>query len=453
MSMSIGTGLSIASSGLAAIEAQLGIVSQNVANANTVSYSAETASLTATTAQGSGTGVISGPATQQVNVGLQAQVNASVADQSFQSTTAGALSSIDQVMGTPGQGNDLTSLLGTLQSGFATLLTEPGNTVQQSAVVSSAQTLTGQINSIAGAIGSAGQNAAAGVVAGIQSLNKSLTQVGTLNNQIVSLAQQGKSTADLMNQRDALVQTIASLTGAKSIAQPNGTIALYTPSGQQLPTAGTGSFAAAGNPPVITFAGQAATANFTAGSIGAGLQLTGTTLPQLQSGLDNFSQALASGFAATGLMLFSNAGGTIPPTEAASGFARQITVNPAVVASPALVRDGTPANTLNPNGAAGFTGLISAILTSTTTGASGTLATAATNITANQAALSSTAQTASTAAASLTSALTNQASSTSGVSIDQQMGLLVTLQNAYAANAKVVTIAQQMWAAEEAMIS
>jgi len=49
--------------------------------------------------------------------------------------------------------------------------------------------------------------------------------------------------------------------------------------------------------------------------------------------------------------------------------------------------------------------------------------------------------------------LTTQASTTSGVSVDQQMGLLVTLQNAYAANAKVVSIAQQMWQTQESMIS
>ncbi len=449
--MSIGTGLSIANSGLAAIQAQLAVVSQNIANANTAGYSAEAATLTATSAQGLGSGVISGPATQLVNASMQAQVNAAVGNQSFQQTTAQSLSGIDQVMGTPGQGNDLSSLLGNLQSGFATLLTNPSNTVQQSAVVASAQTLARQINSISSAIGNATQTASTGVAAGITSLNTSLTQIGTLNNQIISLSQQGKSTADLKNQRDALVQTIASLTGAKSIVQPDGAISLYTPSGQQLPTAGAGTFQASGNPPIITLGSQTVTGTFTAGSIGAGLQLATTTLPGLQSNLDSFAQSLASGFAATGLTLFSDPSGNVPST--AVGFASVIAVNPQVVATPSLVRDGTPASALNPNGDAGFTGVISAILSSAATAPGGTLATAATNVTANQAALSSNAQTASTAAASLSTALTNQASSTSGVSIDQQMGLLVTLQNAYAANAKVVTIAQQMWAAQEAMIS
>ncbi|MGC9269742.1 flagellar hook-associated protein FlgK [Acidiphilium sp.] len=448
--MSIGTGLAIANSGLAAIEQQLSVVSQNVANANTAGYSAETSSLTATSAQGIGTGVISGPATQVVNTSMQAQLNASVGNQSFQQTTATVLASIDQVMGTPGQGNDLNSLLGSVQSAFSTLLTDPSNVVQQSAVVTAAQNLTGQINAIAGAIGSAAQTASSGVAAGITSLNTSLAQVGTLNNQIISLAQQGKSTADLKNQRDALVQGIASLTGAKSIAQPSGAITLYTPSGQQLPTNGTLRFSASGNPAVITLGSQTVTSEFTAGSIGAGLQLTGNTLPQLQAGLDSFSQSLANGFATAGLSLFTNSASAIPPS--ASGFSNVITVNPSVVSNPALIINGTPNNS-NTNNAAGYTGVIENVLNTALGGSTNSLAAQATNFTASEAAVSSNAQTASTAANALTSALTTQASTSSGVSIDQQMGMLVTLQNAYAANAKVVTIAQQMWAAEEAMIT
>jgi flagellar hook-associated protein 1 FlgK len=447
--MSIASGLSIANSGLAAIEAQLAVVSQNVANANTAGYSAESVSLTATSAQGLGTGVKANPAIQQVSTSIQAQLNASVADQSFQQTTSAALTGIDQVMGTPGQGNDLSSLLGNLQSGFTTLLSDPGNTVQQAAVVGTAQDLSNQINTIAGALGSAVTTARGNVVAGVKSLNASLAQVGTLNDQIISLAQQGKSTADLQNQRDALVQTIAGLTGAKSIAQPTGAIALYTPSGLQLPTSGTPKLTVSGTGAVM-LGTQNVTSSITTGSIGANLQLASSTLPNLESGLDNLASTVANSFAAAGLTLFTTPSGTTPTS--ATGFAGQITVNPNVTTNPALIRDGTPA-TANTSGDAGFTGLIGTILSTTLNGGTGTLATMTTGFTAQEASVSSAAQTASTAANSLTTALTTQASTTSGVSVDQQMGLLVTLQNAYAANAKVVSIAQQMWQTQESMIS
>lgn len=484
--MSIGTGLAIASSGLSAIDQQLAIVSQNIANANTAGYSAESATLIATTADGMGTGVVSGPATAQVNAGIAAQLNGSLANQSYQNTVATALSGIDQVMGTPGQGNDLSSLLGNVQSAFSTLLTNPASPSQQDAVVNAAQTLTGQINNIAATIGSAGRNAAGTIAGDIKTLNTTLMQIGTLNGQILVLQQQGKGTADLVNQRNAAVQTVASLTGAKSIAQMDGSINLFSPDGIQLPTGGSLQVSVKTTATLTTLSLGGQTIGF-GGAIGGAQQLVNATLPQIQAGLDSFSQALASRFASSGLSLFTNAAGTVPATPA--GFSNQITVNPAVTATPSLVRDGNvtitdgSGATLAPNppgGPSGYATVIQNVLTygfganalsggtqpaaaSTYTDASGattlpysgsgTLSAIATDFTTNEASLSSFAQSANTTASALSSALTTQASATGGVSIDQQMGLLVTLQNAYAANAKIVSIAQQMWQTTESMIS
>ena len=42
-------------------------------------------------------------------------------------TTQTALQAIDSVLGTPGAGTDLGSLLGNLQNSFSTLLTDPGS--------------------------------------------------------------------------------------------------------------------------------------------------------------------------------------------------------------------------------------------------------------------------------------------------------------------------------------
>ena len=47
-------------------------------------------------------------------------------------------------------GGDIASLLGNLQNGFSTLMTNPGSQAQQSAVVSSATTLAQGINTLSG---------------------------------------------------------------------------------------------------------------------------------------------------------------------------------------------------------------------------------------------------------------------------------------------------------------
>src|ERR1700712_5830720 len=139
--MGLDSALSIASGGLANINARFALLSQNVANAATPGYTVEVGSQQALTADGVGLGVHTGPATLQIDQALQTslrQQNASVAGLQ---TTQTSLQVIDSVLGTPGSGNDLGSLLGNLKDSFSTLLTDPSSQTQQSAVVLSGKTL------------------------------------------------------------------------------------------------------------------------------------------------------------------------------------------------------------------------------------------------------------------------------------------------------------------------
>ena len=139
--MSLGSALSIATGGLNNINAQFALISQNVANAATPGYAVEVSTQQSLTADGVGLGVLTGPAKLRVDEALQSalvQQNAVVAGLQ---TTQAALQPIDSVLGTPGAGSDLGSLLGNLQGDFSSLLTDPGNQTQQTAVVSSAASL------------------------------------------------------------------------------------------------------------------------------------------------------------------------------------------------------------------------------------------------------------------------------------------------------------------------
>ena len=80
--MSLDGALSIATGGLANVNRQMALVSQNVANASTPGYAAEIATQTQLTADGEGLGVHSGPAIRNLDTMLQAEVfsqNATVA--------------------------------------------------------------------------------------------------------------------------------------------------------------------------------------------------------------------------------------------------------------------------------------------------------------------------------------------------------------------------------------
>lgn len=500
--MSLDSALSIASGGLANVNAQLALVSHNVANASTPSYAVETLDTQSLTADGVGMGVLTGPAISNVDQALQDQVlqqNSSVA--SLQ-TTQTALQSLDAISGTPGQGSDLGSLLGKLQDAFSTLLNDPSNATQQSAVVSSATTLAQGINTLSSGYSTQRQNAENGIVAAVSAVNNTLTTIGSLSNQIITLQSQGQSTADLTSQRDAAVQSLSHLLNVNVLQQSNGGIIITTASGVTLPTNATsgplsvdpanvqpGSYYPGGGIGGITLGGVDVTSQLTGGQLGANITLRDTTLPTYQAALDEFSQNLASRFSAQGLTLFSDANGNVPagggsPAQSGYvGFASEIQVNPAVQTNPALVRDGTTmiagsptgasAFTPNPSGGPqGFATLITRILNNalgadaqsdvaqpasqtTGLGATGTLnapfATPATladfasSLTGAQAADSANITSQLTTQQAVQTTLSNQLSTQSGVNMDQQISLMIQLQNSYGANAKVIGAVQSMF--------
>jgi flagellar hook-associated protein 1 FlgK len=500
--MSLVGALSIASGGLANINAQLALVSHNIANASTPSYAVETLDTDSLTAGGIGMGVITGPAISSVDQALQQEVlqqNSSVA--SLQ-TTQTALQSIDAISGTPGQGTDLGSLLGNMQDAFSTLLNDPSNVTQQSDVVSSAATLAQGINTLSNGYTTQRQDAENSIVAEVGTVNSTLATIGSLSNQIITMQSQGQSTADLASQRDAAVQSLSQLVNINVLQQPNGGMIVSTAGGTVLPTNATsgplsvdaanvqpGSTYPGGGIGGIMLGGVDVTSQLTGGQIGANITLRDVTLPTYQAELDEFSQNLASRFSAQGLTLFSDANGNVPagggsPAQSGYvGFASEIQVNPAVQTNPALVRDGTATIAGSPTGASaftpnpsggpqGFTTLITRILNNALgadaqsgvtqpasqtngLGATGTLnapfatpdtlADFASALTGAQAADSATATSQLGTQQAVQTTLSNQLTTQSGVNMDQQISLMIQLQNSYGANAKVIGAVQSMF--------
>ena len=474
--------LSIAAGGLANVNRQMAIVSQNVANANTPGYAAEIATQTSVTADGQGLGVHSGPAIRNLDTMLQGELfsqNATVAGLQTRQT---ALQAIDAVQGTPGQGSDIASLLGQLQNQFSALLNDPSNAPQQSQVVSTAATLAQGINTLSDAYTTQRQTAQDNIVGEVTTLNSTLGTIGGLSTKIIELKASGQSTADLENQRDAAVAKLSQLVDIKALQQPNGDELISTTAGLLLPTRGTdnpfttsgsnvqpGAYYPKGGIEGIMLGGTDVTSQLRGGQIGANITLRDVTLPTDQAELDEFAQNLSSQFAATGLKLFTEPDGTLPansPPPAQQGyvgFAGTIQVNPDVVKTPSLVRDGTPS--VNVNKLAGFTDVIKAVLNqtfgntlvSTVSGlgpagnlnapyvAPSSLGQLASTMVASQAQESAATTTQADTELAVQSTLASKLSAQSGVNMDNEMSRMIELQNAYGANARVIATIQSMW--------
>ncbi len=495
--------MSVAVGGLANINHKLRIVSQNVANAATPDYAREVATDRSIAAGGQGMGVRRGPVQrvidQQLQAGLFAQ-NAAVAGLEARQTQ---LQRIDAVQGTPGQGQDLASLVGKLTDAFSKLAGDASNSTQQTATLGAATALARQLNSLSDAVTNERQQAQHGIVNDVTALNTALASVGTLSTRIVQLRANGQDTADLENQRDLARDDISRILDVRTLEQPNGDMILLTPSGLRLPThAESGPFSTndanpgpttwypGGGLPGILLDGKDVTSQLQGGALGARIDLRDTTLPGFQAGLDEFAMTLSARLEGQGLRLFSDASGAVPaptgpnPQDGYIGYAGAIRVNQAVAANPGLLRDGTHAvpgsaagaNAFTPNpagGPAGFTTLIARVLDygfgseaqagvaqappqTTGLGPTAALSTGfappadiagfASTLTSAQAQASAAASTSLADETAVQAALKDRMSAVSGVTMDVEMSAMIQLQSLYAAHAKLISAVQSMWA-------
>ena len=445
--MFLGNTLSAASSGLDSIERQIAVVSQNVSNASTPNYVRETVSLTSLATAGGPAGVRTGVETRVTDSDLQASVFGSLANEAGSNATQAALAGIDQVSGVPGSGQDLSSLFGALQDSFSTLANDPASGSQQEDVLSKAGAFVSGLQTVSAALVQARQSAQNTLVTDVTAANSALQQVGQLSAQIIATKSLGQSTADLEDQRDVQLQSLAQLTGAKFVQQSNGGVEVIAgnsvlPQGQQ-----SGPFSLAGaNVNAATPAGalpslqlNGATVGGFGGEIGANLQLRDTTVPAMQSQLDGFAQSVASAFSSQNLPLFTDPTGAVPPAGTV-GFAATIQVSTAVQATPTMLRDGT-----GPTVAAGDTTVISNVLSNVFAGGATGLPEQATSLIAGYAEQATAAQSSATTNTALRTGLQSRLSAETGVSVDSEMAQLVQLQAAYGANAKVVTAVENMW--------
>ncbi len=452
--MSLDGSLSIATSGLAAVQGQIAVVSQNVANANTAGYTEEVAPAVASSAGGQPDGVRLGVATRVAAPFVQSSLYLQNADVSYQTVTSNALSAITSVEGSTdsstGSSGSLTALLSNLQSGLTSLEADPTSSAQQQSVLSSANQLAVGLNSLAGTYAQQRQTASDSIANQVQDANADLQTIGTLSNQIVGLQALGQSTASLEDQRQAAMTSLSGLVSVKFAAQPSGAMSVTTVSGLTLPTDGSETLtydaqtlSQSGTAPQImltpTGGGAAVqvTGSLSGGSIGANVTLRDTTIPSYMTQLDQFATQLATQFNNSGMPLFQDATGAVPASSV--GFASDIAVSASASASPSTfftvgnigAVDGSVFNSYaDPN-----------------SGASTSLSGQVTDLLAGQGADAQAAQSALSDATGLQSSLSTQVTNVTGVSVDSEMSKMISLQNSYQANAKIITAVQSMYTA------
>ena len=499
--MSLDLALSIARSGLSHVNRQLAQSAANVANAATPGYTRKVVEGQASVAGTLSAGVRSAEATRAVDGALVTQMNAARASSEASAVRARLLEGVEIAHGASGESiGDLTGALG---DAFTALRGDPSDPVLQGAVLDRAEELASRYNTVSRAIGTARQAAQDGMEAAVGALNDALRQVSTLTDRIIPLRAQGQSTVELEDQRDQAVARLSTILPLRAVPQDNGGVVLLSTSGLNLPLGsevgpfsigsaivGTDAFhGGAGTLPGVMLGGADVTARLGTGTLAAYAALRDTELPLAQAELDVSAAQLAARFDAQGLRLFTGDTGTVPDpstpyaTGGWIGFAGALRVSGMLRGTPGLLRDGTHAVTAVPGGAtaftpnpgtgpAEFTTLIDRVLrqslgtevsagnphpafASTGLGPDGSLSSTlrsarsladyAGRLVATQTAARAEAEADGQASGDLLTSLEARFSSRSGVDVDTELATMVTLQTAYAANARLVSVVQSMY--------
>jgi flagellar hook-associated protein 1 FlgK len=489
-----------ATDGLRLVSQQAAVVSRNVSNAGTPDYTVKRVTIEAL-AEG---GVRIGETTREVDVSLRAEARIVRGQAAHAEVRERALTPLVALNGSPGSSDSISDLVTAVRDGLTALRARPSDLSDQRAALRAAGDLSTRLNELAAAVGRTRQAAQDELVRRVDEANRLTQQISRLDGEAKATRAGGSSDSYTLDRRDAAIQHLSELLDVTPILGTRDQVTLILRGGYTLPLKPDGAPFSIGSAPVTpeTYYGPPGgtlpalmlgeidiTGLTRNGRMGALLDLRDSALPQMQAELDVLASTLATRFDAQGLRLYTDgAGSTAAPPDVTAGtgysgsvvgFAGRIAVSSAVSSELRLLRDGThpaPATGFVPNpsdGPSGFTTLLDNLLNygfGTATGPGGTAhpATPTDKLGPGRNLVSSfnppirladhaAAMTGShaVAASEATSRLTETSASRTridlllqqreGVDVDQEMASLLQLQNAYAANARVLATVQEMW--------
>ena len=477
--MSIGGTLASALSGLSAAAKAAELVSSNIANATTPGYARRELQLTSRTVGTAGQGVQIVGVRRSVDLALLGDRRLAQSGAGDADARAAFFKRLERALGTPDQAFSINGRVAAFEAALTEATAQPQSEPRLSAVLNAAKALASQIGLASRDVQAARTVANSDIAKDVTALNTALERVVKLNVQIRRGAGMGQDTAALQDQRQQLVDQISAVVPVREIQQNDGTISLYTPSGAVLLD---------GVPAVFGFAATASvTPYMTKGNGLAGLTLNGKPVATsgdrsviqggtlaanfairddlavtAQAQLDALSRDLVERFSDSGLDgsrapgapgLFTDAGAAFDPQNE-TGLSQRLKINGATDPDQGgalwRLRDGLGATS---PGAAGNSTLLSTLRT-TLTGlrepVSGgfmagqrSFATFASDLLSNVATARLTADgEAAYARTRLETFTTMEAEN--GVDTDQEMQALLQIEQAYAANAKVIRAVQDM---------
>lgn len=317
--MGIGTALNIALTGLRTTQTGLEVNANNIANSGSVGYSRQVVTNSAQYIRGETIGVKSDTITREIDLYVQRQWRASVANQEYANVMADSIGRLDSLFGGSDDPNALDNVFNTFKSKMEALSNAPEDRTKRIEAVSAAETMAVRLRNLSDDIQSLRQQSETAIGDMVDKANTLLDRISKLDADMVTASTSGKTTAGLLDQRDAAIDDLAKIMDIRVQEQDSGAVAIYTNTGTLLyddvpavlafdergtvgPSSewtedpasrslGTVTLSTRGSLEVDLFSEGA----FRSGSIAAYKALRDDTLVKAQAQLDEFAAALAGG--------------------------------------------------------------------------------------------------------------------------------------------------------------
>jgi flagellar hook-associated protein 1 len=474
--MSISSAFSHAASGLAAASRSAQLVASNIANAATEGYAPRSLSVSS----GFGGGVRVEGIARQVSPMILADRRIAEAAQRQSLDLATGLEKIEGLVGTPLDGTSLSSMLTEFESALIQAGSRPESSQRLMQVSIAAAALVDKFRSVSDGLQSLRSRADRDIAGLVDQVNTDLERLQQLNRNITLFRAQGSDVASLQDERQLTIDRIARIIPVNEIPRENGAVAIFTMGGAIL-LDGTASqifFS-----PVNIVAPQMTQANgllsglslsgvtvstdpsfgpFRGGALEAAFRVRDDSTVTVQGLIDGLARDLVERFSASSLDpsahtgqpgLFTDAGQALDPNGFV-GLAGRLALNPSVDPRqgglPERLRDGLTALPSGPSGDGTLLSRMIASIEEPRTPGSGFLPTGERSFPALLAEAMSQisasrqyAEQTQTFASSRASAL-KMAELEAGVDTDNELQTLMRIEQAFAANAKVIQAIDDM---------
>lgn len=352
--MSLSLALSSALSGLSLSARGTQVAANNIANAQTKAYGVRILTQASQAHGGVGNGVRMTGVVRQVDTALLAQYRTATARNGHDTLLGSFWHRMEAGVGMPGESGSLSDMVADFGSALQRASATPDQPAALQQAVQAAGGLASKLQAMHQLVQNEREQADAAIAKDVGTLNQALEEIAALNREIQRQTLQGGDPAGLMDARQALIDQVSELVPVREFAREDGRIMLVGDDGSVLVDrdAATFSFTRRSNPAPgesvengllsSVFLGDreigSGSGLLSSGRIGAQLQIRDIAAPHMQQSLDRLAADLVERFSSPDLDaslapgelgLFSLSGEQHLPDDIA-GLAGRIVLNPAV---------------------------------------------------------------------------------------------------------------------------